>query len=264
MFRGYDRVLQRPVAVEVFPAGAGDRGRVRGWPPARVLAGLDHPALLVVYDAGVDADRGFVVTPLVEGPTLAERLEAGALSVAETVGVGVALGGALGCVHRAGLVHRGISPSAVLLDAAGRCYLGDWGLAAGPAPAAVTADPAITADPAVPGGIAVAAEGAAAGCYLSPEQVTGSAVGPPADIYALGLVLLECLTGHCEYPGDPVAAAAARLHRSPHIPADLPRWRGARPAPVAAGGGAAGRDRAAAGPGRRHRDRPGRRVRDTP
>jgi len=113
-----------------------------------VLARLDHPGLLAVYDAGDDAgddaDRGFVVTPPVEGPTLAERLEAGALTVAETVDVGVALAGALGCVHRVGLAHRAISPSAVLLDAAGRCYLGDWGLAASPAPAAVTADPAIT------------------------------------------------------------------------------------------------------------------------
>ena len=113
----------------------------------------------------------------------------------------MALAGALGCVHRVGLAHRAVSPSAVLLDAAGRCYLGDWGLAARHAPAAVTVDPAITADPVVPGGTPVAAVGAAVGCYLSPEQVTGSAVGAPADIYALGLVLLECLTGHGEYSG---------------------------------------------------------------
>jgi len=209
VFRGYDRVLQRPVAVEVFPAGVGDRGRVRGWPPARVLAGLDHPALLAVYDAGDDAgddaDRGFVVTQLVEGPTLAERLEAGALSVAETVGV--ALAGALGCVHRVGLAHRAVSPSAVLLDAAGRCHLGDWGLAARHAPAAVTVDPAITADPVVPGGTPVAAVGAAVGCYLSPEQVTGSAVGAPADIYALGLVLRASTT--------PTPAPVGRRHPGP-------------------------------------------------
>jgi len=63
----------------------------------------------------------------------------------------------------------------------------------------------------VPGGTPVAAVGAAVGCYLSPEQVTGSAVGSPADIYALGLVLLECLTGQGEFSGDPVAAAAARV-----------------------------------------------------
>ena len=104
------------------------------------------------------------------------------------------------------MVHRDIKPGNVLLDGEGRPHLSDFGIA-------VLADATnITATGMVIG----------TASYLSPEQVRGQQVGPGSDVYALGLVLLECITARREYPGNALEAAVARLHRPPEIPADLP------------------------------------------
>ncbi|MDL5157872.1 serine/threonine-protein kinase [Actinomycetospora termitidis] len=170
------------------------------------LAALSHPGLVTVYDVGDDRGRAYFVMQLIEGDTLAQRIRRGPLPLGDVVALGSALADALGYVHRRGVVHRDVKPGNVLLDAEGRAHLSDFGIAAVRDAAPVTA-----------AGMVI---GTAS--YLSPEQVRGEAVTPAVDVYALGLVLIECLTGRREYPGNALEAAVARLHRRPAVPAQLP------------------------------------------
>src|SRR5205823_4403033 len=125
--------------------------------------------------------------------------------------LGAQIGNALAYVHGHGTIHRDIKPANILIDREGQPKITDFGIARLVDSARRTAT-----------GVTV---GTAA--YLSPEQVTGAEVGPACDVYSLGLVLLECLTGRREYPGTGAEAALARLHRPPEIPASLPRpWPG--------------------------------------
>ena len=203
--RGLDRVSGRTFAVKLFHAGASAHDRRRQQREMRALATLHHPGLVALHDGGVEDGRPFIVTDLVEGPTLAERLEAGPLDPEELLGIGARLADALAHVHRAGIVHRDLKPANVLLGADGP-RLADFGIARALDGTAVTGTGYVV--------------GTAA--YLAPEQVRGEWVGPEADVYALGLVLLESLTGRREYPGALVESATARLHRPPGIPAGLP------------------------------------------
>ena len=203
--RGLDRVSGRTFAVKLFHAGASAHDRRRQQREMRALATLHHPGLVALHDGGVEDGRPFIVTDLVEGPTLAERLEAGPLDPEELLGIGARLADALAHVHRAGIVHRDLKPANVLLGADGP-RLADFGIARALDGTAVTGTGYVV--------------GTAA--YLAPEQVRGEWVGPEADVYALGLVLLESLTGRREYPGALVESATARLHRPPGIPTGLP------------------------------------------
>ena len=203
--RAQDRVSGRTFAVKLFHAGASAHDRRRQQREMRALATLHHPGLVALHDGGVEDGRPFIVTDLVEGPTLAERLDAGPLDPEELLGVGARLADALAHVHHAGIVHRDLKPANVLLGADGP-RLADFGIARALDGTAVTGTGYVV--------------GTAA--YLAPEQVRGEWVGPEADVYALGLVLLESLTGRREYPGALVESATARLHRPPGIPAGLP------------------------------------------
>jgi serine/threonine protein kinase len=143
---------------------------------------------------------------LVEGETLADTLRRGPLPPARTAAIGSSLAAALGYVHGKGLLHRDVKPANILMGTDGRVRLTDFGIARLVDAARVTST-----------GMMV---GTAS--YLAPEQVAGEPVGPAADVYALGLVLLESLTGQREYAGSTVEVALARLHRAPQVPATLP------------------------------------------
>ena len=204
--RAWDTVLRRDVAVKLFDATAdADAGR-RFDNEARTLAMLSHPGLVSVYDAGHADGTAFVVLRLVEGRTLRDRIADGPLSVAEVRDLGARLADALAYVHEQGVVHRDVKPSNILLDHDGTPYLADFGLAHLADTTRFTRTDQMV--------------GTAA--YLAPEQVRGSEIGPAADVYSFGLVLLECLTGRREYPGGDVESAVARLHRPPAVPDDLP------------------------------------------
>jgi serine/threonine protein kinase len=199
--RGTDLRLNRPVAVKLFRAGAdGDSGR-RFTDEAHTLANLSHPGLVSVYDSGIDGDQPFLVMELVSGWTLREIIDHEQLPLEEISRIAVSLADVLGYVHQQGVVHRDIKPSNVLIGRDNRVRLADFGVAR---PAA--GERAMPSTPA----------------YVSPEQVRGDWVGPPADVYALGLVILELVTGRVEYPGGGRGAAEARLTRSPEVPAELP------------------------------------------
>jgi serine/threonine protein kinase len=199
-----DTSLDRTVALKLVTV-AHDESAARAADEARTLAQLSHPNLVQVFDAGTDgAGRPWVVMEYVEGDTLGEAMRKGPLPVARVTEIGLAVADALAHVHAAGLVHRDVKPGNVLLGRVPK--LTDFGIARLVDSAKVTST-----------GLMV---GTAA--YLAPEQVEGKPVGPLADVYALGLVLLEVLTGKREYDGPPVEAAMARLHRPPTIPASLP------------------------------------------
>ena len=211
--RAHDRLLDRTVAIKLFRRDlqALDLARVRA--EARALATLQHPNVVrlhdsVAVDAGADQPLTYLVMELVEGPTLAAYCSAGPVHPGRVLEIGSQLGAALSYVHSRGLVHRDLKPANVLLGSDGRVRLLDFGVSVRPGPR--TAGPG--AEELSPG----------TAPYLSPEQVRRRVVGPPSDVYALGLVLLECLTGHREYAGDPVDCALARLDHPPVIPAHLP------------------------------------------
>jgi len=196
-------MLARPVAVKMFDPAVGGVEQAEQRCSVSTLAGLNHPGLVQVYDVAEENGRSFVVMQLIEGESLAERLEAGPLTLDETLRLGAALVDAVAYAHRHGVIHHAVKPSNVLLDAADQPYLSDF------APAAV-----LTATQVGP------VNGTA--CYVTPEQVRGQPVGPPADVYALGLMLAECLTGYREYFSTADHAAIARLHRPLQIPPQLP------------------------------------------
>jgi eukaryotic-like serine/threonine-protein kinase len=147
------------------------------------------------------------VMPLVTGGTLAGRLDTGPLPVGEAARLGRDLAGTLAYLHGCGIVHRDVKPSNILLDENGRPLLGDFGVSRLVDSTRVT----------------TAGEIVGTAAYLAPEQVRGGETGPAADVYALGLVLLECLTGRAVYGGtNQICIATARLHREAEVPDDLP------------------------------------------
>jgi serine/threonine protein kinase len=207
VYRAEDVVLGRPVAVKRFRADHDSIALRRFVEEARALAKLSHPGLVPIFDAGIDGDRPYLVMRLIDGYSLRDRLRDGALAPDDVIELGARLATAIGHVHGCGLVHRDVKPSNILLDESDRPYLVDFGIALAEDAARLTATDEIV--------------GTAA--YLAPEQVLGEDIGPAVDVYALGLVLLECLTGELAYGGpSKVEVALARLHRPPHIPSHVP------------------------------------------
>jgi YVTN family beta-propeller protein len=193
--------LGRPVALKVLPEryAQDERFRERLLRESRLAAGLDHPNVVPVYDAGEADGRLFIAMRYVEGADLKRLLRAdGALEPARAVGIAAQLAEALDAAHRRGLVHRDVKPSNVLLDQQGdrdHAYLADFGLthsarADGPADGQLVG----TVD------------------YVAPEQIRGDELDGRADQYALGCLLFECLTGSLPFrQSSDVAAIFAHL-----------------------------------------------------
>jgi serine/threonine protein kinase len=207
VYSAQDRLLRRSVAVKVFPVNPDPVACRRIADEARALDRLRHRGLVSVFDGGLHRSRPYLVMQLVRGPSLHAYLKTGALDTPHVVAMGALLADALAHVHRHGVVHRDIKPSNILLDRHGMPYLGDFGIALLPEQDRLTSVDEIIGTPA----------------YLAPEQVRGGELKPAVDIYALGLVLIECITGEREY-SDPnkITAAITRLKRPPRIPTGLP------------------------------------------
>lgn len=222
VYRARDEQLGRDVALKLFAAiPAGSETTPVFSAELRMLASLGHHGIVTLLDAGIDDSipaepHPFLIMELVTGPNLEEAIRAGELSSRAIAEIGYDLAEALDYVHARGIVHRDLKPSNVLLvdygttDARSRARLTDFGIAFDAAAALGPEETNTT--------------GTAA--YLSPEQVLRDLVGPASDVYALGLVLLECFTRHLEYPGDPSASAVSRLKTDPIVPVDLSSaWR---------------------------------------
>ncbi|WP_309649715.1 protein kinase domain-containing protein [Nocardioides sp.] len=206
--RATDTLLHRPVAVKVLrERTATEVDRVRFRSEARTLAALTHPGLVTVLDVGDTEGRPFLVMELVEGSTLSGVLADGPLPVAESARILARVAEALAYAHGRGVVHRDVKPGNVLLGDDGRVKLADFGIAR-----LVGDNVRHTLPGTLIGTVA----------YLAPEQVTGDELTQAVDVYALGLVLLESVTGVKAYSGPVVEAALARLSRPPHVPVELP------------------------------------------
>ncbi|WP_430647162.1 serine/threonine-protein kinase [Agromyces sp. GXS1127] len=219
VYRADDVALGRRVAVKVFTAsteGIDDADRRRS--ETALLASLTHPALVTLYDAAKDpaSRREFLVMELVEGEDLRKVLERGPIGRRDAARMLADLAEGLHVIHSRGIVHRDVKPANVLLAPAHlptrrwNAKLADFGIARLLDESRLTATGRIIGTPG----------------YLSPEQVRGEAVGSSADVYALGLLVLESLTGRQPFPGPALESASARLVRDPEIPGDLPLdWR---------------------------------------
>src|SRR4051812_1272064 len=176
---------------------------------SRMVAALEHPTVIPIYDAGEAEGALYVAMRLVRGPDLAELIDReGRLDLETTVGLLEQVAGALDAAHASGLVHRDVKPANVLLEeATGRVYLSDFGIAKHADAAGLTRT-----------GFFLGTVDSAA-----PEQIQGLPVGPPADVYAFGCMVYECLTGRP--PFDRVSAGAIlRAHIAdppPRLPPDL-------------------------------------------
>ncbi|WP_157535810.1 serine/threonine-protein kinase [Microbacterium sp. Root166] len=217
VYRAEDISLGRTVALKLMRPGVDGTQSDRARSEMTVLASLNHPSLVTLFDARlVPGQPEYLVMEFVDGPTLGARLAAGALAPAMVAHLAGELAEALHVVHAAGIVHRDIKPSNVLLSPAQlpgsrpRAKLADFGIAY------LLDASRLTSPGMVVGTVA----------YLAPEQIRGGEPSPAADIYSLGLVLLECLTGERAHAhGGGMAAALARLENPPTIPDSLdPRW----------------------------------------
>jgi serine/threonine protein kinase len=182
---------------------------------ARAAAEVRHPNLVRVLGAGEDRGCFYLAACYVDGRSLADRIrDGGPLPLAGTLRLVAEVGAGLDALHERGLVHRDVKPSNILLDGAGTAALGDFGLAKGHAWTVLTR----------PGEVLGTLD------YLAPERIRGLPAGPPSDVYALGCVAFECLTGAPPFAGrgvlqvgvahlqeEPPDAAAGR----PDVPAAL-------------------------------------------
>ncbi|HSK93923.1 MAG TPA: protein kinase [Candidatus Angelobacter sp.] len=207
VYRGHDEQLDRPVAIKLLRGELGDDPTMlrRFETEARRAASVTHPNLVAVYDVGIEDGVPYIVMELVEGGDLATALAVERPMTAERAArIGVEVADALEVAHEAGLVHRDIKPRNILLDRDGHARVTDFGIARG------IGDESLTRTGAVLGSVD----------YFSPEQARGERATASSDLYGLGAVLYELLTGARPFSGDtPYAIATARLR----APAPDPR-----------------------------------------
>ena len=211
VYRAFDTLLERQVAIKLMhreTARDGDQiERFRR--EARHVAQLNHPHVVQVIDAGEDGDRPYIVLEYVEGETLKQRIRRmGRLPVTEAIAYAIEIARALSAAHERGIVHRDVKPQNVLVDTEGTAKVTDFGIARG------LADEGLTADGRVLGTTD----------YVSPEQALGHPVTGQSDVYSLGIVLYEMLTGEVPFRGENQIAVAMK-----HVREELPDVRLRRP-----------------------------------
>lgn len=199
VYRARDTRLDREVAIKILPPqlarDADRRGRFER--EARAVAALSHPNILAIHDVGEAGETSYVVTELLEGETLRQRLAAGAVVPRKAVEMGVQIANGLAAAHARGIVHRDLKPENIFVTRDGRVKILDFGLAAQLAPQ--TGD-----SPTIGGGTEPGMILGTVG-YMAPEQVRGERVDHRADIFALGAVLVELLTGARAFRRDTAA-----------------------------------------------------------
>jgi eukaryotic-like serine/threonine-protein kinase len=202
VYRAYDPTLERWVAIKLMHRDIStDPDQLERFRrEARAVASLNHPHVVTVIDAGEDEGAPYIVFEYVEGETLKDRIRRlGMLPVPEAVAYAIEIGRALMAAHAARLVHRDVKPQNVLIDPEGRAKVTDFGIARSMEAHGLTATGRVlgTTD------------------YVSPEQALGHAVTEQSDIYSLGIVLYEMLTGEVPFQADTQVAVAMKHVRDP-------------------------------------------------
>ena len=212
VYRGYDPRFEREVAVKVLPQEllhADPQFRLRFEREAKIIAQLEHSAIVPVYDVGESEGQPYFVMRYMNGGSLSERIKAGIFTIEEAIQILAAIAPGLDEAHSKGIVHRDIKPSNILFDKRGNPYISDFGIAKlTQAQAGNVTGSAIIGTPA----------------YMAPEQAQGIDVDGRADIYALGIILFEMLTGKQPYEADTPMAVAIK-----HITDPVPQIRQTNP-----------------------------------
>jgi eukaryotic-like serine/threonine-protein kinase len=202
VYRAYDPTLERRVAIKMMHRDiSSDPDQLERFRrEARAVAQLNHPHVVTVIDAGEDDGAPYIVFEYVEGETLKERIRRlGRLPIDEAIAYAIEIGRALECAHAHKLVHRDVKPQNVLIDPDGRAKVTDFGIARSMEAQGLTATGRVlgTTD------------------YVSPEQALGHEVTEQSDIYSLGIVLYEMLTGEVPFQADTQVAVAMKHVREP-------------------------------------------------
>jgi eukaryotic-like serine/threonine-protein kinase len=211
VYRAVDETLGRQVAVKALRRELADDPTFleRFRREARAAAALSHPGVAAIYDYGEVDGQPFIVMELVEGENLAERVAAsGPLPWQEAFAIGEQVAAALAAAHAHGLVHRDVKPANIMLGRDGRAKVTDFGIAQAAQAATLTRT-----------GMVLGSAN-----YVAPEQAKGGHVGPAADLYSLGCVLFEAVTGETPYHGGNAVAIATQ-----HVSAPVPDPRELRP-----------------------------------
>jgi serine/threonine protein kinase len=210
VYRARDQLLDRPVALKVlFPELSVDRSFVERFRrEAQAAANLSHPNIVPVFDWGEDNGTYFIVMEFVDGRALSSILRtAGPLHPDRAAEIAADVAGALSYAHRHGVVHRDVKPGNVLITEEGTIKVTDFGIAR-----AVNTEESLTQTGAVMG----------TATYFSPEQAEGMGVDSRSDIYSLGVVIFEMVTGRPPFLGDtPVAVASKHVREHPPAPREV-------------------------------------------
>ena len=206
VYRARDSRLNREVAVKVLSEGFDkDAARLRRFESeAKAVGSISHPNVLAIYDTGEHDGAPYLVTELLEGTTLRERLAAGPLPARKALEIATQIARGLAAAHEKGIVHRDVKPENVFITRDGNVKLLDFGIA--------------RAD--VSGTLAQTDTGAVIGTagYMSPEQVRGLPADSRSDVFALGAVLFEMLTGKRAFDGDNAIARGYAILNTDPVP----------------------------------------------
>jgi len=239
VYRARDTRLGREVAVKVLPdhLSSNPEIRQRFEREAKAVSSLSHPHICTLFDIGHQDGVHFLVMELIEGESLSDRLKRGAMPVAETLRVGVQIADALEKAHKAGFVHRDLKPGNIMLTKVGAKLL-DFGLArtlagaegrpgadaaSGSEPVSATPTGALQLTAAPTAGSPLTTQGAILGTiqYMAPEQLDGREADQRTDIFALGLVLYEMVTGRRAFVADSQASLIAEIMKGePRSPSE--------------------------------------------
>jgi serine/threonine protein kinase len=217
VFRARDTRLDRIVAIKILPPQVSNDPihKQRFEREAKTISSLNHPNICVLYDVGHQDGTDYLVMECLEGETLAKRLEKGPLPLDQVLKFGGQIADALDQAHRSGVVHRDLKPGNIMLTPTGAKLL-DFGLAKPSMPLTSGLTLTAAATPSTP----VTQEGAILGTfqYMSPEQIEGKELDGRSDIFSLGAVLYEMLTGHRAFPGKSQLSVASAIMESEPAP----------------------------------------------
>ena len=211
VYKAEDTALARRVAIKALPDIFSDDPErlARFEREAKVLASLNHPKIAAIYGIDESSGKRFIIMELIEGETLADRLNRGPLSIEESLDVCSQIGEGVEAAHEKGIIHRDLKPSNVKIAPGGKVKILDFGLAKSFREETTASDP--SKSPTITGRMTEPGVILGTAAFMSPEQAKGRPVDKRADIWAFGCILYECLTGKRAFHGDTVSETIAAI-----------------------------------------------------